>query len=89
MTPKLVKIDGSIANALPANGTNFTLEEMYKLIGCDCIQIVRTAQEGVIMVIDDNGLMNGKAPNIVATKLYPFGNMIVGDVLVCPTAMVR
>lgn len=74
--------------AIPERG--FALEELYKLIGCELVEIV-SLEDGRLMVMDEEGKL--KLPrlpvNVRATKLFqagrPTGLAIVGNVLIgCP-----
>ena len=68
------------------------LRGFYKAISCDCIEIVRPKYtlrsiddcKGLVMVIDEEGLMNLKQVNIVGSLFYGtpvHGHPIVGDIL--------
>ena len=60
-----------------------TLEQLYKLVECDTIQIVRVPNTHYLMVIDDNGKFLRKHLNILATILYQNTyDCIVGNALV-------
>lgn len=62
-----------------------TLEQLYEYSVCDCIQIVRCAtNDGMALVIDDNGKVLGKEINLVGTVLYGAypNDVIVGDVMI-------
>lgn len=52
---------------------------MAKLIGCQWIELVRTPIENVAMIINEEGLLEDKRLNMLASTLYP--GPIVGDVL--------
>jgi hypothetical protein len=66
---------------------SFILPEVYKLINCDCIDIVRLPQRKQIMLVDDNGYAKALEINFKATSLYHSVcrpgtiNPIVGDVV--------
>ena len=80
----LIKADGTVTEIEPKNGTDFQLQECYKLLGCDMIQVIPT-RAGRIMVIDEEGKLNNKPVNREATamvELFP-GDYIVGDALIC------
>ena len=49
----------------------YTFDELYKITGCDMIQLVGLEIDGVakVMVVDEEGTMNNKAPNIDATAV--------------------
>ena len=52
---------------------------MAKLIGCQWIELVRTPIENVAMIINEEGLLEDKRLNMLASTLYP--GPIMGDVL--------
>lgn len=53
--------------------------DMAKLIGCQWIELVRTPIENVAMIINEEGLLEDKRLNMLASTLYP--GPIMGDVL--------
>lgn len=52
---------------------------MAELIGCQWIELVRTPIENVAMIINEEGLLEDKRLNMLASTLYP--GPIMGDVL--------
>ena len=86
----IIKTDGTITETKPLNGTDFSLEELKAAIGGGYIEIVRTVDDGRIMVLDEEGKLKKMPVNPKATALYPnLADVIVGDVLVCRRTMVR
>ena len=84
----LIKEDAKGVHVAPENGTNFTLDEMYKMLDCTMVQILPAGEEGLIMVADEEGLYkNPPTINQVASKMV--GHGIVGHVLVCKDSEVR
>lgn len=67
----------------PENGSTFSLEELQKIVG-GWIETVR-AKDGRVIVLNEEGKLNGLLPNVEATELYcdPADDIIVGNVLVC------
>lgn len=70
-------------------GEGLDQDRLHELIGCDCLEQVRTVLENIVLVIDESGKV--KSPpqphNEVASKLY-LGYIqgmddIVGPALVC------
>lgn len=97
---KAVKItpDGAREDVVPANGKDWTLEELYKLIGTDVIETIRAVPpEGTrarwILILDEEGLykdpciQNPEATRL-ADGLLP-GTTLSGTVIYCPARMLR
>ena len=53
--------------------------DMAKLIGCQWIELVRTPIENVAMIINEEGRLEDRRLNMLASTLYP--GPIMGDVL--------
>lgn len=86
---KLYKADGTILEVVPANGTDFKLDELKKMVG-GYIEIV-SAGNGKIMVIDEEGKLKNKPLNNACTMIFMqagYYDTIVGDALVCDDEMV-
>jgi hypothetical protein len=48
-----------------------TLDNIYRAIGCDCIDTVLLHREReIVMIVDDTGMVDGKPLNPKATALY-------------------
>jgi hypothetical protein len=90
MKARIYKADGTIIETAPANGTDFQLEELQKIVG-GYIEIV-SLLDNEIMVINEEGKLTDLPVNENATELYNevdgFYDYIVGDVLVCDSSMV-
>ncbi|PTY02604.1 hypothetical protein DB346_08630 [Verrucomicrobia bacterium LW23] len=88
----LYKTDGTATPAVPANGSHFTLAEMYKLVGCHTIERVGLSA-GRAMIIDEDGKWSGKKVNDNATRLCQLrlmpGDVIVGDALLVEKGEMR
>lgn len=87
---KLYKTDGTILEVVPANGTDFQLDELQAMVG-GYIEIV-SAGKGKIMIIDDDGKLKGKPVNNAATMIFMqagYCDIIAGDALVCDSEMVK
>jgi hypothetical protein len=84
----LYKTDGTQIEVKPSNGTDFQLAELYELLGCSMIEVVRM-KRGLIMIVDEEGKLSRKQANPEATKIAHgfesiFSNdFIVGTALVC------
>lgn len=86
----VIMTDGIALKTEPKNGTDFSLEEMQKIVG-GYIEILRLGSE-LIMVVNEEGKLNGLGFNAKATILARaagYDDYIVGDVLVCPSDMVK
>lgn len=74
----------------PKNGTDYSLKELQEIVG-GFIQIVNL-KDDLIMVVNEEGLLIGLKKNQNATALAILSEaaeLIVGDVLVCHTDMVK
>lgn len=74
----------------PKNGTDYSLKELQEIVG-GLIQIVNL-KDDLIMVVNEEGLLIGLKKNQNATALAILSEaaeLIVGDVLVCHTDMVK
>ena len=83
---KLFKVDGTVENVMPANGTDFTLEELQKMVG-GLIQVVPVFRTKLI-VVDEEGRLKNYKHNVIASLLVA-GQVkgdIVGDMLLCSRA---
>lgn len=76
----------------PKNGTDFTLEECYKHIGCDMVELVNL-RDGRILIVDEEGLLKSDfVVNHEASKLARKARAsegIVGNAILCPEEMFK
>ena len=90
---KLIEPNGRITEQLPANGTDFTLEELRRLVGCKYIEVAHLrTHDGAFLVVDEEGKLYGKELNHEATFLYRAfhpNDYIVGNALLCKPGEVR
>lgn len=90
MKAKIYKADGTVLEVMPANGTDFQLDELQKIVG-GYIEIVGLLGNE-IMVVNEEGKLADLPINEKATELYNevdgFYDYIAGDVLVCDSNMV-
>tara|TARA_R110001606_G_scaffold397937_1_gene575776 strand:+ start:2206 stop:2481 length:276 start_codon:yes stop_codon:yes gene_type:complete len=83
---KLFKL-GSVEaiDVKPENGSTFTLQELYKIVDCSMVEFLYI--DGYIMIIDEEGKLNNKSVNDVATYHYrkhsKNHDYVVGNALVC------
>lgn len=86
---KIIKVDGTVENVEPENGSDFSLSELYRHI--DCTTVERLPLQGrQWMWMDEDGKINGSAYNPMASGLWglykPAGyadQYIHGNVLIC------
>lgn len=99
MKALVLEADGRKLEIEPNNGTDFTLAEMQHICG-GTIDIQRLPKSNKIMVLNDNGKLDGLPKNEAATELwkmnypiaeYPENNdeLVVGNVIVCDREMVK
>lgn len=79
----LIKTDGQIEKVAPANGKDFTLEEMQKLVG-GLVEVVKTIS-GKYALINEEGKVNGLPINLKATAItvLSLNDFICGDMVIC------
>ena len=90
----LIHTDGKEEPIVPANGTDFDLDELQKAVG-GLIEIINLRGDERILVINEYGKFMSLDENVKATALaHEFNaiwhnDIIVGDVIVCHTDMVK
>lgn len=84
-----------VDEVMPANGTDWTLEELYKLLNCDMIEVVRVTDD-LILIIDEEGkLKHSTSHNREATEVMNYhhnptwSDVIVGKAVLCPSSMLK
>lgn len=81
MQDTIIKADGTVTFTSPANPRKgYDLTALQGIVG-GYIEIVRTRIPGVILVINEEGLLMDLPLNLAATQYA--GQPIVGDVLLC------
>jgi len=87
----LLKANGSRIEVEPKNGKHFTLEEVYKLIDTDQVELIATKNKGLVMLVDEDGKMKKKPYNVKATSMANVRGMdyVVGDVVICPKKLFK
>lgn len=81
----------TISEIEPANGTDFSLEELQQYVG-GLIEIVEMPTPGQIMVVNEEFLYNGSSINPIATAMMERPGepaMICGSVVICDDEQVR
>ncbi len=88
---EIIKTDGTRMDAVPANGTDFSLEEMQKIVG-GLVEIIDLDEDKCI-VLNEEGKIDDLPFNEEATKIFrsyfKTGDYIVGDVLICDNEQIR
>ena len=87
---KLIKTDGTSIEVSPNNGTDYTLDELQKFVG-GLIEVVAAKERGYILIINEEGKIEGLPINWSATDLADISlwDCIVGDALYCKDDEVR
>ena len=89
---RILKTDGSVQKVQPANGSDFTLEELQGFVD-GLIEIIDIGSD-MIMVVNEEGKgvleLNQKATVLARTMqaIFPH-DYIAGDVLMCSSDMVQ
>ena len=82
---QVIKSSGEVIETKPANGTDFSLEELQTIVG-GYIEVV-SLRDGRLIVCDEEGKPKGKDRNNKATDIFqaamPTNDFLVGDVLIC------
>jgi hypothetical protein len=89
-SPTIYRAGGSQEPAAPANKKDFTLKELQAIVG-GYIEMV-FLNNGQIMVVNEEGKLEGLPLNVRATEIIRRNgkeDTIVGDVLVCPSKMIK
>lgn len=77
----LYRADGTQVPVTPANGKNFTCQELYKIIGCDTVEIIECGDPAMTMIGDEEArCKNDYVVNTKATRIYREGNGIPENV---------
>lgn len=86
MSATIYKATGETVPVSPANGTDFTLDELQKIVG-GYVQVIPVAKNR-LLVLNEDGYSLNLPTNDIATVRFPFvctfrARGIVGDVLEC------
>lgn len=83
---KIYKTDGTKEDVFPKENGKFSLEEMQEIVG-GCIIEMIDLPSGMVMVLNEEGKLEGLEKNEVATQIlkreFPNNNdeLVVGNVL--------
>jgi hypothetical protein len=86
----IIYADGKTQAVVPTNGRDFKLAQLKAIVG-GYIKIIPTNVDDMIMVLNEEGKLLDLPYNEAATSMvniFPT-DYIVGDVLVCPSSMVK
>ncbi len=88
---EIIKTDGTRMDAVPENGTDFSLEEMQKIVG-GLVEII-DLDENKCIVLNEEGKIDDLPFNEEATKIFhsyfKTDDYIIGDVLICDNEQIR
>lgn len=84
---RLIYANGRESKVEPENGTNFTREEVMKLLSAEMLQVMYLANSA-IMIFDEEGKIRQSEVNLTATTIFQIHfnsdrDFVVGDVLIC------
>lgn len=92
---EIIKTDGTRQPVQPANGSDFTLEEMQAIVG-GYIELVELVEldGSTTMVVNEEGKLIPLSLNLEASRIFrahhpASKDFIVGDVLVCNNNQIR
>lgn len=75
----LIHEDGTLETVVPGDGTSFTLDEMYRIIGCELVERITTHPYGLDLWFDEEGKTKPHERNVVATRMLTDAGGILGD----------
>lgn len=82
-------VEGEMKPVSPKNGKDFDLNELQEIVGGRIEIIYPKMMQGYILVIHEEGKLEGMAPNLIATGLFGNEDVVVGDVLFCESDLVK
>lgn len=91
MRDMLYKANCSVCEISPRNGRYYTLEELQGFVG-GLIELVHSKDGGSVMVVNENGKLEGLAPNVWGTNWaneQGLVDYIVGDVAVVASHRIK
>ena len=89
----LIKVDHIPVEVHPANGSDFSAEEIHELIGGH-FELVPLKND-MMLLVDEEGKIKSQEYNVMATAvakencIYPFNDFIAGDALLCNSIEVK
>jgi len=91
-TPVLIRASGEVTAITPENGKTFNLKEMQAHVGGNIeIYPMPQAKRVIkrIMIMNEEGRLHDLPKNVVASAAFGPTGHIVGDIIICPSRMVR
>lgn len=79
-----LKADGQREECAPANGVEFTVEELHALVG-GWIEVLRLGRTGRWLIVNEEGRLRNLPVNNVASMVYAAvggRDVIVGDAVI-------
>lgn len=95
MKAKLLKVSGEVMEIEPKNGTDFKLDELYKLLQCSLVEVINFNQDDIMVVDEEGKWASNNVVNVNATKCAQennailFWDYVVGNAIVCNRKMIR
>lgn len=95
MKAKLMKVSGEVMEIEPKNGTDFKLDELYKLLQCSLVEVINLNQDDIMVVDEEGKWASNNVVNVNATKCAQenqailFWDYIAGNAIVCNRKMIR
>jgi hypothetical protein len=86
-TGRLLNTDGTEKIITPENGTDFKLEECYKHLGVDMVELVH-CDRNMILICDEEALLKENPVQNVIPSLIA-RQPIFGNVIICHTSMFK
>lgn len=95
MKARLLKASGEVMEIEPKNGTNFTLDELYKHLSRSLFKVINLNQDDIMVVDEEGKWASNNVINVNATMLAQENqaitswDYIAGDAIVCNRKMIR
>jgi hypothetical protein len=91
--PVLISSDGTVTPLSPENGKSFNLKELQDHVGgyIEVFPMPKAKSRDIkrIMVMNEEGRLHGLPKNVVASAAFGPEGHIVGDVVICPSRMLK
>lgn len=95
MKARLLKASGEVMEIEPKNGTNFTLDELYKHLSRSLFKVINLNQDDIMVVDEEGKWESNNVINVNATVLAQENqaitswDYIAGNAIVCNRKMIR